>query len=139
MLAPGATLRLDVDAGHEHGILVDTGLLLVEGDEVKEGELAYVAPGRARLEVTAAEEARLLVLGGPPFGESIVMWWNFVGRDHDEIVGYRGEWQEQITRDGVVVADGREVADGRFGVVADQPLPPIPAPAMPNARLKQRR
>ena len=82
---------------------------------------------------------RVLVLGGPPFGEPIVMWWNFVGRSHEEIVGYREEWQAQITRDGAVVDDSSAVDDGRFGVVGGDHLPPIPAPGLPNARLKERR
>ena len=51
----------------------------------------------------------------------------------------RSEWQAQITRDGAVVADSQHVADGRFGVVVGDHLPPIPAPALPNARLKERR
>ena len=69
------------------------------------------------------------------------MWWNFIGRSHDEIAGYRREWQEQIIQgeggDGDVVSDGREVADGRFGRV-DLDLQPIPAPSLPNVRLKLR-
>ena len=60
------------------------------------------------------DEARVLLLGGPPFGEPIVMWWNFIGRDHDEIADLPREWQEQITADGAW--SGRSVvADGRFG------------------------
>ena len=96
------------------------------------------AAGRATLTVTAHDEARLLVLGGTPFGEAIVMWWNFIGRTHEEVSAYRQEWQDQITADGAVVAAGASVADGRFGVV-DHDLPPIPAPILPNVRLKQRR
>jgi redox-sensitive bicupin YhaK (pirin superfamily) len=145
MLAPGATLSLDVDPAFEHGVLVDTGTVGV-GDppgvpvtEAKQDELAYLAPGRTRLELTAYDEARVLVLGGEPFGESIVMWWNFVGRSHEEIVGYREQWQAQVVRDGAVVGDGQDVADGRFGVVTGEHLPPIPAPALPNARLRERR
>ena len=126
-------------AEFEHGVLVDTGVVTVAGTEAKQGDLAYVCPGRTTLALVAgAEPVRLLLLGGPPFGESIVMWWNFVGRDHDEIVGFREEWQRQITRDGAVVDDSRAVADGRFGVV-DHPLPPIPAPEMPHVRLRERR
>lgn len=130
MLATGATKVVEVDAGFEHGVLLDVGLLSVEGRELKPGELAYLPPGRHTLEVSATDEARLLLLGGPPFGEAIVMWWNFVGRSHDEVAGYREEWQAQI--------DGDRVRDGRFGVV-DHPEPAIPAPALPNVRLKQRR
>ncbi|MCD6638827.1 MAG: pirin family protein [Nocardioides sp.] len=140
MLAEGKSVTLDVDTDFEHGVLLDVGAVEVEGDvALKPAELAYLPPGRRTVTVTAVEESRMLVLGGPPFGEEIVMWWNFIGRSHDEIVGFRAEWQDQITRDGEVVTGGQEVADGRFGVVVDQPLGPIPAPPLPNVRLKLRR
>lgn len=140
VLEPGTTITLDVEAGFEHGVLVDLGVVAVEGRQVKQHELGYVAPGRDRLELTAYDApVRLLLLGGEPFGESIVMWWNFVGRNHDEIVAFREAWQAQITDAGVVVADSQEMTDGRFGIVAGDHLPPFPAPPMPNARLRERR
>ena len=89
-------------------MLVDHGVVRVGEQDVKPGELAHVAPGRSSLTLTAHDDARVVLLGGPPFGESIVMWWNFVGRTHEEVVGYRDEWQAQIT-------DAR-IVDGRFGV-----------------------
>ena len=138
MLATGRTLEIDVDEGFEHGVLLDVGAIAVDGEELKPGELAFAAAGRRTLTVTAHDEARLLVLGGPPFGEAIVMWWNFIGRTHDEVESYRQEWQDQITVDGALVDAGTSVADGRFGVV-DHHLPPIPAPTLPHVRLKQRR
>jgi len=134
-LAAGATLSLDVDETFEHGLLVDAGVVALEGQEVKANELGYVAPGRSCLVLSAYDDARVLLLGGPPFGESIVMWWNFVGRTHEEIVQYREEWQAQI--DGVT--DSQDVAPGRYGVVVGDHAPPIPAPPMPNARLRERR
>jgi redox-sensitive bicupin YhaK (pirin superfamily) len=137
-LEPGATLDLDVDASFEHGVLVDTGSVVVDGQPVKPAELAYVEPGRRTLALEALEASRIVLLGGPPFGEQIVMWWNFVGRTHDEVVAFRREWQEQITRAGAVVGDSQDVADGRFGVVLGDHLPPIPAPPLPTARLKPR-
>ena len=140
LLEPGTSLVLDLDESFEHGVLVDTGALTVAGVEVKQHELAYVPAGHDRLELTAYDvPVRLLLLGGAPFGEAIVMWWNFVGRNHEEIVAFRAEWQAQITADGAVVPDSQEMADGRFGIVLDEHLPPIPAPALPNARLKERR
>ena len=140
LLEPGAGLELAVDASFEHGVLVDAGVVEVAGHEVKQHDLAYVPPGQDRLTLVAREHpVRLLLLGGPPFGESIVMWWNFVGRSHDEIAAFRAEWQAQIVADGSVVADSQDVTDGRFGVVIDDHLPPIPAPGLPNVRLKERR
>lgn len=146
-LQPGAAVDADVDAGFEHGLLVDLGWIAVSCPDsetrrdVDRAELLYVPPGAGRLRIDAGDRgARLLVLGGPPFGESIVMWWNFVGRTHEEIVGYREQWQSQITdASGDVVGDSQEVASGRFGVVVDDHLPPIPAPPMPNGRLRERR
>ena len=108
------------------------------GAPLGKDELGYVEPGAVTLRLEADEPTRLLLLGGEPFGEKIVMWWNFIGRDHDEIAAYRREWQDQITADGAVVEDGRSVAHGRFGKV-DLDLAPIPAPELPNVRLKQRR
>ena len=140
LLEPGAALALAVDKAFEHGVLVDTGVLGVAGTEVKQDELAYVPVGSHRLELTAYDApVRVLLLGGAPFGEAIVMWWNFVGRSHEEIVGFRREWQEQITVDGAVVADSQRMSAGRFGIVPDDHLPPIPAPPLPNGRLKERR
>ena len=131
LIEAGASVTLDVDPAFEHGFLVDSGVLSVGGRETKPAELAYVPADRDRIELAAhAEPVRVLVLGGPPFGEAIVMWWNFVGRSHEEIVGFREEWQGQI--------DGETLNDGRFGIPVDDHLPPIPAPALPNARLRER-
>lgn len=142
VLDPGTTLCLPLDASYEHGVLVDLGSVTVAGVAARSADLAYVPTGADEVVlVTGDGGARLLVLGGPPFGEAIVMWWNFVGRTHDEIVAYREAWQTQITdpASGEVLPDGRQVAPGRFGVVPDQALAPIPAPGLPNARLRERR
>jgi quercetin 2,3-dioxygenase len=140
LLEPHTGLTLDVDPGFEHGVLVDQGVLGVDGQETKQHELTYVPPGSPQLALASYDEpVRLLLLGGEPFGESIVMWWNFVGRTHEEVVAFRDEWQSQITAGGAVVADSQDVSGGRFGVVVDDHLPPIPAPEMPHVRLKQRR
>ena len=132
VLEPGTNLELDVDETFEHGFLLDSGSVVVDGQQVKPAELAYVEPGRATVTVEALEASRLVLLGGPPFGEQIVMWWNFVGRTHDEVVQAREEWQAQITRDGEVVADGQDVVDGRFGIVVGDHLRAHPGPALPD-------
>ncbi len=139
LLEPGTSVELDVEESHEHALLVDTGSAVFEGREVAERELAYADPGRLTLRLTAGpSRTRVVLLGGEPFEEEIVMWWNFVGRSHEEIVEFREAWQAQITRDGEIVGDGRQVADGRFGNTG-HPLSPIPAPDLPHVRLKGRR
>jgi quercetin 2,3-dioxygenase len=127
-LRAGTTLRIPVDPAYELGVLVDSGSLTVDGDAVKAHELGFVDPGREEIEVVAAEDALFLLLGGPPFGEKIVMWWNFIGREHDEVAGYREQWQH-------VVASRN---DDRFSLPPDDPMPPLPAPVLPNVRMLQR-
>ena len=121
------SVRVDVDPDFEHGVLVDTGTVTVEGTELVRAALGHLAPGRHSIALTNAGEgmARVILLGGPPFDEEIVMWWNFVGRSHEDIVAARDEWQSQSDRFGSV--------DGYDG-----PLPWLPAPGLPGGRLRAR-
>jgi redox-sensitive bicupin YhaK (pirin superfamily) len=123
-LGPGARVTFDVDSGFEHGVLVDSGDILLDGMPLKPAELGYAPPGRTVLTLAnrATEPARLLLLGGPPFEEEIVMWWNFIGRSHEEIVQAREDWMKGT----------------RFGEVQGYDGAPLPAPELPNTPLKPR-
>ena len=129
-LDAGAALALDVRPEFEHGVLLDLGDIVVDGVEVPRRHLAYVPPGRTRLRLSSVAGARILLLGGEPLGERIVMWWNFIGRSHDDVAASREQWQHEVI-------DGAD-ADGRFGTVEDYPGRPLPAPVMPTVRLKPR-
>lgn len=129
-LPPHGRAELPLDSAFEHGLLVDVGPLTVDGTEVARTELAYLAPGADSVVVTAGEAgARALLLGGEPFGESFIMWWNFIGRSHDEIAQFRSDWQG----DAITHSD----PGGRFGIV-DYDGRALPAPEMPTVRLKPR-
>ncbi len=128
-LPAGASVTLPVDARFEHGVLLDQGTLSVNGVDVPLSHLAYVPVGEAVTLTAGATDARLLLLGGVPLGEQIVMWWNFIGRSHEEIVQYRDDWQREVI--------AGENADGRFGRV-DYPGAALPAPELPPIRLKPR-
>jgi redox-sensitive bicupin YhaK (pirin superfamily) len=158
LLEPGTSLELDVDASYEHGVLVDAGAVHLDGVQVDKDALAYVPDGVSTLTLQAGPAGtRLLLLGGPPFGEPIVMWWNFVGRSHEDVVASREAWQAQVLDEGGtdrdpvaaggllepgdgdrVVSSGQQVRAGRFGVVIGEELAPIPAPPLPNVRLRER-
>ncbi|MPV36900.1 pirin family protein [Georgenia subflava] len=127
----GATVHLPVDPAFEHGILVDDGDLTAAGTEVPASWLAYLAPGREEIVLVAGEHpVRAVLFGGTPFGEQILMWWNFVGRTHDEVVEARRLWQAAIAGDAEGVA--------RFGRVTGYDGPDLPAPDLPNVRLRPR-
>ena len=125
-LRPGATVTFDVDRTFEHGVLLDQGSVQAEATTLEVADLWYQSPGHDSLALAnrGADPARVLILGGPPFGEQLIMWWNFVGRTHDEIVRYRQMWQEE---------------DARFGEVPGYPGRRLPAPPLPNGQLRPRR
>jgi redox-sensitive bicupin YhaK (pirin superfamily) len=127
-LAAGTSLSLPVDPSYELGLLVDTGRVEVAGEPLAAHALGFVEPGSSTLQLSASEDSRVLLLGGPPFGEKIVMWWNFIGRDHDEVVDHRAAWES-------LLADG---ADHRFSLPQDDPRPALHAPTLPNARMVRR-
>ncbi|GAB3435631.1 pirin family protein [Flindersiella endophytica] len=125
VLEPGATLSLPVASDHEHGVLVDTGTVTLAGTRLERASLGYAGPGAPSLTLAnpGGEPARVLLLGGAPFEEGIVMWWNFVGRSHDEIVAFREAWERE---------------SDRFGRVEGYAGHRLPAPPLPNARIVPR-
>ena len=124
VLAAGASAELPLDAGFEHAVLVLDGEVEVARTHVGPGPLFYLGTRRTSLALTSDVGARFVLLGGEPFGEEIVMWWNFVGRSHEEIVQARDDW---------------EARGERFGRVTGHGNHRIPAPPLPHARLTPRR
>jgi redox-sensitive bicupin YhaK (pirin superfamily) len=130
-LPAGAAVRLPVDPGFEHGVLVDSGDLTVAGTPVPPAWLGYLPVGRAVVEMRAGDApVRAVLIGGAPFGEQVLMWWNFVTRSHEEVVAARDLWQRAIA--------GAPEGVARFGRVTGYPGPPLPAPVLPGVRLLPR-
>ncbi len=92
---------------------------------LRPAELGYVHPGPGALTLTNESDttARAVLLGGTPFEEEIVVWWNFIGRSHEDIVKAREDWQN---------------SSDRFGAVEGYPGDRLPAPVLPNAIIKPR-
>jgi redox-sensitive bicupin YhaK (pirin superfamily) len=134
-LDPGAAVTLPLETGFEYGVLVAQGAVEVDGVVIERNAMSYLGHGRGELTFRAApagppagEPTVLMLLGGEPFEEEIVMWWNFIGRSHDEIVEQREAWN----------GDGLDHEPERFGVVRDFTGDRLLAPPMPNTRLKPR-
>jgi redox-sensitive bicupin YhaK (pirin superfamily) len=117
--------QLPLDDAYEHVLVPLAGSASVEGVSVEHGQAMYLGTDRSVLELTLSPDARVLLLGGEPFTEEIVMWWNFVARTHEEVDRARAQWN----------AGG----DPRFGEVTQYPTDErLAAPPLPNVRLQPR-
>ncbi|MFY0990058.1 pirin family protein [Halomonas sp. C05BenzN] len=112
-----ATLRLPLRPEFEYALLPLEGQPTLEGEALVTDELAYLGRGRDALELALPAGARVLLLGGEPLGEEVLIWWNFVGHSKAEIAEAQREW---------------EAGGERFGRVAgfsdDERLMPPPLP-----------
>ena len=86
-------MEVALDPAFEHALLLLDRNVTLEGQTLDPDVLYYLGTGRSSICVSSKEPARVLLVGGAPFGESIIMWWNFVARTHDEIARAREEWQ----------------------------------------------
>ena len=122
-VSAGESIVIPLNESFEYGLLAAEGSFANAGQDIQFGEMIYLEPGGSSIEIVAHEDATIIVLGGEPFGEKILMWWNFSGRTHEEIVDMRIEWESASTI---------------FGTVRDDLGERIPAPEMPHVRLQAR-
>ncbi|MGA5699168.1 pirin family protein [Peterkaempfera bronchialis] len=122
LLAAGAAAALPLERDFEYAVLTLSGTPEVDGVRLDPGALLYLGCNRDELRVRGDSDCRLLLLGGEPFEEEIVMWWNFVARTGDEIAQAREDW----------------MSGSHFGEVTGYDGAPLPAPALPPVPLKPR-
>ncbi|MEU6441576.1 pirin family protein [Streptomyces sp. NPDC047046] len=121
-LREGTEADLPLNPDFEYGVLAMSGELSVDGVPVTPGSMLYLGCGRTSLPLRAVSDAGAMLLGGEPFAEKLLMWWNFVGRTQEEIERAREDW----------------TAGDRFGEVRGYDGARLPAPALPPVPLKPR-
>lgn len=110
MVLRGGTTSVPLDPTFEHAVLAIDGVLTVEGPGraggavVEPGRLAYLGLGRSEVSLDAAEPMRVLLLGGTPFAEPVLMWWNYVARTREEISEAHRAWSSAADRFGHVMS-----------------------------------
>jgi quercetin 2,3-dioxygenase len=90
----GGTVELGLDPRFEHAVLVLSGDCAIEDQALEDRRLYYLGPNRSGAAFGSRTGCRLLLIGGPPFAEPILMWWNFVARTQEEIAQARSDWEE---------------------------------------------
>lgn len=105
-LRPGPS-TLALEPGFEYALVVLDGAVTLPGtgvdgqaDPIAPGFLTYLGMGRDELTLRADEATRVVLLGGEPFESEILMWWNFVGRTHEELELATSEWNAGADRFG---------------------------------------
>jgi redox-sensitive bicupin YhaK (pirin superfamily) len=91
---PDRRLLLPLDPGFEHALVLLQGACSLDGRPLSLDTLYYLGAGRRELTLLSGPQpVRALLLGGAPFEETILMWWNFVARTTEEIVAAREDWE----------------------------------------------
>jgi redox-sensitive bicupin YhaK (pirin superfamily) len=89
----GSGLDVPLDPSFEHAVVTLEGDACVEGEPLQDRTLYYLGTRRTVMNVSSRRGGRLLLVGGPPFPETILMWWNFVARSREEIAEARADWE----------------------------------------------
>ncbi|MGW8482252.1 pirin family protein [Microbacterium sp. NPDC055903] len=126
-LRAGGRVELPLRPEWEHAVLLVEGEASFDGEALVRNELLYLGDARDAVTVTSTEGALLFVLGGEPFDEDLVMWWNFAARTHEEIAQARADWEDP------------DASATRFGHVITHGAERVPAPELPNVHLMPRR
>lgn len=87
-----------LEPGYEHALVVLDGALALDGKDITPGHLAYLGPGHDSVAVDTSGAVRAVLLGGVPFPEEVLMWWNFVGRTREEITAAYDQWVSPTER-----------------------------------------
>lgn len=162
-LEPNTTLNIEVPAEHEHGLLAVECTANFCGAVIEQNHLGYLGTGVDTLQLSSGDSPiRVMLIGGEPLGEDIVMWWNFVGRSHEEIAQWRARYQAEMGFDAGAEASplrGHSIEEPISGPLLDdlvthsypdgtnfpqygefppnQPAP-LPAPELPSVAMKPR-
>jgi redox-sensitive bicupin YhaK (pirin superfamily) len=84
--------QLELSADFEHAIMMVEGSMRASEQAIEIGGMYDLGKGRTRLEFQCVGHVRFMVIGGAPFGEEILMWWNLVAREQSEIKEALDHW-----------------------------------------------
>lgn len=115
-----AQFTLPLNPAFEHAVLCLQGAVTVDGERIEPGTMIYLAVQGDSVQLACEQAAQLLLLGGEPFPEKVLMFWNFVARTGEEIIEATRHWNQH----------------SQFGEVKNSPLKRLIAPDPSGLRLK---
>ncbi|HEX5961345.1 MAG TPA: pirin family protein [Rhodanobacteraceae bacterium] len=102
-------LRLPLNPAWEHALVIFEGEVELEGTRFAPGALHYLGTHRSGLELASKASAHAVLIGGAPFDEAVIIWWNFVARSADEIQQARDDWENHRHFDDVQAYKGERL------------------------------
>ena len=111
-----AAITLPLRPNFEYGVMVLEGGATVAGEALRPGELLALPVGGDSLDIHSDGPVRLLLIGGAPLGEDVLLWWNFVARRQEEVAMATAQWN----------------VGTHFGEVAGFDGPRLVAPPLPS-------
>jgi quercetin 2,3-dioxygenase len=103
-IAGGGRLDLPLEESFEHAVAVLHGGVRSDDAVAGPNQLLYIDAGRDAVHLDLEDGSRVLLLGGRPFTEEILMWWNFVARDRSEMEQAYTQWAAPEERFGPVAS-----------------------------------
>lgn len=111
-----AAVDLELEPNFEYGLLPLAGEISLDNESFRTDEFAYLGRGREQLHLNLSAGSKVLLLGGQPFAEPVLMWWNFIGFSQAAIAEAQRQW---------------ESGDPRFGPVGGGSAPRLVPPPLP--------
>lgn len=109
---PRQSVSFVLNPQFEHAVMLLEGDCELEKMTLNPKTLYYLGPSRQSLDLGSEKGGKVLLIGGPPFPETILMWWNFIARTPEEIRQAAADWD----------------AERHFGVVEGTHLKRLAAP-----------
>jgi quercetin 2,3-dioxygenase len=107
----GGAAEVPLSPAAEHGVLTLGADIAINGEAAPRDALVYLPPGPSSVELVARDgTGTVLLLGGQPFEETLLMWWNFVGRTREEIERAYRDWRDATGRFGDVASSLARIA-----------------------------
>jgi quercetin 2,3-dioxygenase len=103
-IAGSGRLDLPLEASFEHAVAVLHGGARIDDAMAGPNQLLYTDAGRDGVHLDLEDGSRVLLLGGRPFTEEILMWWNFVARERSELEQASAQWGASAERFGPVAS-----------------------------------
>ena len=133
--ASPAKVQFPLRADFEHAVMSLSGQVMVEGETLPEQDLIYLPAGRESVNIECSPDSRLLIIGGEPMDEAILLWWNFVARTTEEMQEAQAQWEAEAATDAETI-DGKP---RRFGPPVASALKSLHSPSLEGVVLKASR